>query len=343
MNFKSKLLILTVIMLMVVSLPVMAQDNSEVSEAVNEGTPEVAAVVNGEEISMQELEEFAGVRNVLMQILQSNQEFGTVLIQSEAGQDLINEFRRYKLEQLVTSELLIQEAKNRGIEVSEEERNEIFDQQVNALQQQNNLNDEQFERAIQQQGFESLAQYKEVFMENNMDGFIVNKLRDQVVSASSVSDAEAEEYYNENISQFEVEEKKKVSHILFDEEAKAKEVLSEIEAGADFAEMAREHSTGPTADNGGDLGFISPNEQGLDSTFRDAAMQLDVGEVIDEPVETQFGYHIIKVTDKQEAETKEFSEVKEQIKNQLQAQKENQAWSEFVQQLREDADITINL
>jgi peptidyl-prolyl cis-trans isomerase C/foldase protein PrsA len=343
MNFKSKLLILTVIMLMVVSIPVMAQDNSEVSEAVNEGTPEVAAVVNGEEIPMQELEEFAGVRNVLMQILQSNQEFGTVLIQSEAGQDLINEFRRYKLEQLVTSELLIQEAKNRGIEVSEEERNEIFDQQVTALQQQNNLNDEQFERAIQQQGFESLAQYKEVFMENNMDGFIVNKLRDEVVSESSVSDTEAEEYYNENISQFEVDEQKKVSHILFDEKAKAEEVLAEIEAGADFAEMAREHSTGPTADNGGDLGFISPNEQGLDSTFRDAAMQLDVGEVIDEPVETQFGYHIIKVTDKQEAETKEFSEVKEQIKNQLQSQKENQAWSEFVQQLREDAEITINL
>ncbi|MEC9490088.1 MAG: peptidyl-prolyl cis-trans isomerase [Halanaerobiales bacterium] len=343
MNFKSKLLILTVIMLMVFSIPIMAQDNSEVSEAVNEGTPEFAAVVNGEEISMQELEEFAGVRNVLMQILQSNQEFGTVLIQSEAGQDLINEFRRYKLEQLVTSELLIQEAKNRGIEVSEEERNEIFNQQVTALQQQNDLNDEQFERAIQQQGFESLSQYKEVFMENNMDGFIVNKLRDEVVSESSVSDAEAEKYYNENISQFEVEEQKKVSHILFDEKAKAEEVLAEIEAGADFAEMAREHSTGPTADNGGDLGFISPNEQRFDSTFRNAAMQLDVGEVIDEPVKTQFGYHIIKVTDKQEAETKEFSEVKEQIKNQLQSQKENQAWSEFVQQLRKDADIKINL
>jgi len=343
MNFKSKLLILTVIMFMVISLPVMAQNNTEVSEAVTEGTPEVAAVINGEEISMQELEEFAGVRDVLMQILQSNQEFGTVLIQSEAGQDLIEEFRRYKLEQLITSELLIQEAKNRDIQVSEEEKNEIFNQQVNALKQQNNLNDEQFEGAIQKQGFESLAQYKEMFMQNNMDGFIVNKLRDQVVSGSAVSDREAEEYYNENISQFEVKQQKKVSHILFDNQEKAEEVLAEIKAGADFAEMASEHSTGPTAENGGDLGFISADEQGLDKTFRDAALQLDVGEVTDQPVETLFGYHLIKVTDEKEAETKELSEVKDQIINQLQSQKENEAWSEFVQQLREEAEITINI
>ncbi|MFW6295355.1 MAG: peptidyl-prolyl cis-trans isomerase, partial [Halanaerobium sp.] len=320
-----------------------AQDNSEVSEAVNEGTPEVAAVVNDEEISMEELEEFAGVKNLLMQILQSNQEFGTLLLQSEAGEDLINEFRRYKLEQLLTSELLIQEAQDRGIEVSEEEKNEIFDQQVNALKQQNDLDDEQFERAIQQQGFESLAQYKEKFMENNMEGFMVNKLKDQVVSETSITDVEAEEYYNENKSQFERQEQKKVSHILFDKKAEAEEILAEIEAGADFAEMAKEHSTGPTADNGGDLGFISVDEQELDRTFRDAAMQLEVGEVIEEPVETQFGYHLIKVTDKQEAETKEFSEVKEEIKNQMQSQKENQAWFEFVQQIREEAEIDINL
>jgi len=343
MNFKRNFLILAVIMLMVISVPVMAQNNEEVSEAVNEDTPQVAATVNGEEISMQELEQFAGVRNVLMQILQSNQEFGTVLIQTEAGQNVITEFRKYKLDQLVTSKLLIQEAKSRGIEVSEEEKNNIFDQQVNALKQQNNLNDEQFQRAIQQQGFESLDQYKDMFMENNMDGFLVNKLRDQVISDISISDAEAEEYYNNNKSQYQVKEQKKVSHILFDDQAKAEEILTEINNGADFAEMAKEHSTGPTAENGGDLGFVTADEQGLDKTFRDAAMQLEVGEVTSESVETQFGYHIIKVTDQKEASTKEFADVKDDIKSQLSSQKENQAWSDFVQRLREEAEININL
>ncbi len=343
MNFKRNFLILAVIMLMVISVPVMAQNTEEVSEAVNEDTPQVAATVNGEEISMQELEQFAGVRNVLMQILQSNQEFGTVLIQTEAGQNVITEFRKYKLDQLVTSKLLIQEAKSRGIEVSEEEKNNIFDQQVNALKQQNNLNDEQFQRAIQQQGFESLDQYKDMFMENNMDGFLVNKLRDEVISDISISDAEAEEYYNNNKSQYQVTEQKKVSHILFDDQAKAEEILTQINNGADFAEMAKEHSTGPTAENGGDLGFVTADEQGLDKTFRDAAMQLEVGEVTSEPVETQFGYHIIKVTDQKEASTKEFADVKDDIKSQLSSQKENQAWSDFVQGLREEAEININL
>ncbi|RAK06918.1 peptidyl-prolyl cis-trans isomerase C/foldase protein PrsA [Halanaerobium saccharolyticum] len=343
MNLKKNILIIAAVILVVLSMPVMAQDMEDVNEAVSEETPEVAAYVNGEEISMQELEQFAGVRNILMQILQSNQEFGSVLLQTEAGQNVVEEFRQLKLEQLITNELLVQEARDRGLEVSNEEMNNIFDQQVNALKQQNNLNDEQLEQAIQQQGFESMQQYKDMFFENNMNGFLVNKLREEVVNEVSVSDEEAREYYDNNQQQFETSEQKKVSHILFDDQAKAEEVLAEINNGADFAEMAREHSTGPTAENGGDLGFITANEQGLDRTFRDAAMELEVGEVTSEPVETQFGFHLIKVTDSREAGMREFEEVKSQIKSQLRSQKQNQAFQEFVEGLREEAEIDIRL
>jgi peptidyl-prolyl cis-trans isomerase C/foldase protein PrsA len=94
---------------------------------------------------------------------------------------------------------------------------------------------------------------------------------------------------------------------------------------------------------GGDLGFITANEQGLDRTFRDAAMELSVGEVSAEPVETQFGFHLIKVTDSREAGVREFEEVKSQIKSQLRGQKQNQAFQEFVEGLREDAEIDIQL
>ncbi|PUU94028.1 MAG: foldase protein PrsA [Halanaerobium sp.] len=343
MNLKKNILVITVAILLVLSVPVMAQDMEDVNETVTEETPEVAAYVNGEEISMQELEQFAGVRNILMQLLQSNQEFASVILQTEAGQEVVNEFQKLKLEQLVTNELLVQEAKNRGLEVSDQEMNNIFDQQINALKQQNNLNDEQLEQAIQQQGFESMQQYKDMFFENNMNGFLVNKLREEVVNEVSVSDEEAKEYYDSNQQQFETSEQKKVSHILFDEKEKAEEILTEINNGADFAEMAREHSTGPTAENGGDLGFITANEQGLDRTFRDAAMELSVGEVSAEPVETQFGFHLIKVTDSREAGVREFEEVKSQIKSQLRGQKQNQAFQEFVEGLREDAEIDIQL
>ncbi len=343
MNLKKNILIITAVMLVVLSMPVMAQDMEDVNETVNEETPEVAAYVNGEEISMAELEQFAGVRNILMQLLQSNQEFGSVILQTEAGQNVVEEFRKMKLEQLITNELLVQEAQERGIEVSNEEMNNIFDQQINALKQQNNLNDEQLEQAIQQQGFESMQQYKDMFFENNMNGFLVNKLREEVVNEVSVSDEEAREFYDNNPQQFETSEQKRVSHILFDEQEKAEEVLAEINNGADFAEMAREHSTGPTAENGGDLGFITANEQGLDRTFRDAAMELSVGELSSEPVETQFGFHLIKVTEAREAGVREFEEVKSQIKSQMRSQKQNQAFQEFVEGLREDAEIDIRL
>ena len=343
MNLKKNILIISAIMLLVLSIPVLAQDAQDVNETITEETPEIAAYVNQNEISMQELEQFAGVRNILMQLLQSNQEFASVILQTEAGQNVVEEFRKLKLEQLITNELLVQEAKDRGIEVSNEEMNNIFDQQINALKQQNNLNEEQLEKAIQQQGFESMQQYKDMFFENNMNGFLVNKLREEIINEVSVSDEEAEEYYDNNQQQFETSEQKKVSHILFDDKAKAEEVLTEINNGEDFAEMAREHSTGPTAENGGDLGFITANEQGLDKTFRDAAMELSVGEVSSEPVETQFGFHLIKVTDSREAGVREFEEVKSQIKSQMRSQKQSQAFQEFVEGLREDAEIDIRL
>ncbi|CCU78840.1 Foldase protein PrsA precursor [Halanaerobium saccharolyticum subsp. saccharolyticum DSM 6643] len=343
MNLKKNILIISAIMLLVLSIPVLAQDAQDVNETITEETPEIAAYVNENEISMQELEQFAGVRNILMQLLQSNQEFASVILQTEAGQNVVEEFRKLKLEQLITNELLVQEAKDRGIEVSNEEMNNIFDQQINALKQQNNLNEEQLEKAIQQQGFESMQQYKDMFFENNMNGFLVNKLREEVINKVEVSDEEAQEFYNNNQQQFETSEQKKVSHILFDEKSKAEEVLAEINNGADFAEMAKEHSTGPTAENGGDLGFITAGERGLDATFRDAAMELNVGEVSSEPVETQFGFHLIKVTDFREAGVRDFEEVKSQIKNQLRSQKQSQTFQEFVESLREDAEIEINL
>src|SRR6056297_2444646 len=343
MNLKTNFLIIVAVLLIFISMPVLAQDMEDINETVTEETPEIAAYVNENEISMQELGQFSGLRNILMDLLQSNQEFATVILQTEAGQNVVEEFQKLKLEQLITNELLVQEAKNRGLEVSEQEMNNIFNQQISALKQQNNLNDEQLEQAIQQQGFESMEEYKNIFFENNMNGFLVNKLREKVVNQVKISDQDAEEYYENNQEEYETSEQKKVSHILFDDREKAEEVLAEINNGADFAEMAREHSTGPTAENGGDLGYITANEQGLDKTFRDAAMELSVAEVSSEPVETQFGFHLIKVTDSREAGVREFEEVKSQIKSQMRSQKQNQVFQEFIEDLRDDAEIDIRL
>ena len=98
MNLKTNFLIIVAVLLIFISMPVLAQDMEDINETVTEETPEVAAYVNGEEISMQELGQFSGLRNILMDLLQSNQEFATVILQTEAGQNVVEEFQKLKLE-----------------------------------------------------------------------------------------------------------------------------------------------------------------------------------------------------------------------------------------------------
>lgn len=86
----------------------------------------------------------------------------------------------------------------------------------------------------------------------------------------------------------------RASHILVDNEEHAKQIKRELEDGADFAELAKKKSQGPSAKNGGDLGFFGRNQ--MVKPFERAAFDLDVGKVSD-PVKTQFGWHVIKKTD----------------------------------------------
>lgn len=91
--------------------------------------------------------------------------------------------------------------------------------------------------------------------------------------------------------------KVRASHILVQTEEEAKKLLEEIKSGADFGELAQEHSLCPSKRDGGDLRFFGKGM--MVKPFEDAAFSLEVGEV-SEPVETQFGWHLIKLTDKKD-------------------------------------------
>lgn len=86
--------------------------------------------------------------------------------------------------------------------------------------------------------------------------------------------------------------KVRVSHILVDKHGKAAEIIRDIAEGADFAQMARQHSTCPSSKKGGDLGFFGKGRMAKE--FEQAAFKLNVGAMTMEPVKTQFGYHVIK-------------------------------------------------
>ncbi len=102
-------------------------------------------------------------------------------------------------------------------------------------------------------------------------------------------------------------------HILLDSEKDARAVIAELGAGADFAEMARQHSTGPSGPNGGDLGYFTREQ--MVPEFADVAFALEAGVITTEPVQTQFGWHIIKVEDRRAVEPPGFEAVVVELRN----------------------------
>ena len=124
-------------------------------------------------------------------------------------------------------------------------------------------------------------------------------------------------------------------------EKKAKEIAEKVKSGGDFAALAKENSEDPgSKENGGDLDFFS--RERMVPEFANAAFKMNKGDISD-PVKTQFGFHIIKVTDKKESHTVPFAEVKEKIIAYLKDAKHKAAIEELLAGLRAKADVKINL
>jgi len=107
-------------------------------------------------------------------------------------------------------------------------------------------------------------------------------------------------------------------HILIEAEDKAREVIKKLDGGASFEDMAKEFSTGPSAENGGDLGYFAKDQ--MVPEFSEAAFALGVGKYSKDPVKTQFGWHIIKVEDRRKRPEPQFEDVKPQLEQQLRQQ-----------------------
>lgn len=159
------------------------------------------------------------------------------------------------------------------------------------------------------------------------DAFFDAKISD------AVSEAEAKKIFDEKIAEMKPEQEVHARHILVATENEAKEIVERLKKGDDFAALAKEKSRDASAE-GGDLGFF-PRGQML-KPFEDAAFALDVGE-ISEPVQTQFGWHVIKVEEKRDQPLPAFNQVKEAIIAQLVQAKAQQV----VTGLRDAAEIEV--
>ena len=175
----------------------------------------------------------------------------------------------------------------------------------------------------------------------------------QVKGKDAVPDAEAEEFYKTNPDKFQRPEQVRASHILVTvtadakpedvlvKEKAAKEILARVTKGEDFAAVAGEVSEDPSAKtNKGDLDFFGREQ--MVKEFADAAFGMKKDEVSKEPVRSQFGYHIIKVTDRREAATVPLETAKPQVMAYLQRQKKQKAVQEFVLELRKKSEVKVN-
>ncbi len=165
------------------------------------------------------------------------------------------------------------------------------------------------------------------------ENLLVNYAGNKVISAVTVSDKEIEAYYEENKNQFGGGETVNASHILVDSEEKALEILAAIKSGEiSFEDAAKAHSSCPSGQRGGNLGDFGQGQ--MVPEFDSAVFSMEVGEITETPVKTQFGYHLIKLNAKNEESIPTLDEVKPQLKEMLLRDKQHKAYESRINQLK---------
>lgn len=128
----------------------------------------------------------------------------------------------------------------------------------------------------------------------------------------TVTDADVKARYDKEVAALPKQEEVHARHILVKTEDEAKDVIKQLDAGKDFAELAKEKSTDPNKDDGGDLGYFTRGR--MVKQFEDAAFSLEKGTYSKTPVKTDFGYHVIKVEDKRDSPPPPFEQVQDQVR-----------------------------
>jgi peptidyl-prolyl cis-trans isomerase C len=239
--------------------------------------------------------------------------------------------------QLVEIEIAKAYAEEHGITASEEEVNrEIESIKDQIAQQAQGMGREQaFEQALQQAGLT-----EEQLRQQIREQLPIQKVQERVAGGAEPSQEEVERFYEQNkASQFTTPEQRCARHILFtkDQKEKAEEVKRQLEGGADFAQLAREFSQDPgSAQQGGDLGCVGQGE--TVASFDEALFNASEGEIVG-PVETEFGYHLIEVTDVRPQSTQPLEEVESQIRDQLATDLQAQEFSAWLQKQKEQRNV----
>lgn len=232
------------------------------------------------------------------------------------------------LDSMISTEVVNQEAENADVEVTQEE----LDAEM-AIYEESYGGTEALEQALASSGM-SIAD-----LEAEMETYL--KVEKIIGPDIEITDEQINTYFEENKETFDQPSQVEASHILVATQEEADEVKAKLDDGGDFAELAAEYSTDTAnAESGGALGAFGAGEMAPE--FEEAAFGMEVDE-ISNPVQTDYGFHIIQVTGKTEAVEANLEDSKEQIKETLFDEALNTKYAEWLAEKTESYDIVNKL
>jgi parvulin-like peptidyl-prolyl isomerase len=240
------------------------------------------------------------------------------------------EFRAKILESLIQLELIKQAGKSLGVSVTTKQVDDYVKQLETQYGGATGLTD-----AMKQSGV-TMDQLKTSISSR----LLVDAVGKKVTKSGAITDAAMKAYFEKNPAMFQSQAQVHAWHILFatKDKAQAETVFDQVKKGGDFAALAKQYSTDPgSKDKGGDLGW-APSTQYV-TEFAAAVSSMKPGEF--RLVETQFGWHVIKLVETKPAEQKTFDQVKDQIKQILQQQTQSDDFTKYVDELKKKANIEI--
>lgn len=294
----------------------------------------IVALVNNEVLTLSELEE-AGAR-FFHQVKEST-------LPSEREEKL-KKAREEILNQLIENKLLEQEIKKRKVEVSDRD----LDSAIEGIMKENRLTENEMKMALAKEGM-TYSVYRRHIREDLGKMRLVNR---EIKSKIVLKEEDLRKIYQENRKEYADPLEVKVQQIFLpvspgatEEQIRAirkeaETLLKRVRAGEDFAQLARAHSRGPEANEGGVLGFFKEKE--LVPELEKAAFPLKVGEVSD-LVQGPDGFHILRVLERKGGEPKPFAEVQNKIREAKLLEESEQKFKEWMKTLKDKAYIEIKL
>ncbi|MGB2715972.1 MAG: peptidylprolyl isomerase [Vicinamibacterales bacterium] len=287
--------------------------------------PDVLARVNGEAVTKTDFDRL--VRNI---------EIGNGPIPAERRDQVL----RNLLDQLITYTVMTQEAKAKNVTVTDGE----IDERIK--QMRGPASDADFQKALEARNMSA----EQLRTDAKVQLTIEKMMEAQVADVGTATDAEARDFYQKNPEKFKQGDSVRASHILLRIDPNAPEptkkqartriagLLKRARSGENFAALAKQHSQDGSAQQGGDLGYFEKGE--MVPAFSETAFSLKPGQISD-VVTTQFGYHILKVTDRKPATTVPFEQVSRQIVEFLSSQKKQDRATQFVDEAKKRARIEV--